>query len=276
MVMFNLCYHQIHHSMHEVEPDGYFPKGYKMYKIFHHIPNPCVYMGGGGGGGSGVQPPPPPLLDPETFFFCLSERLVLYDVYPYSVSGKLTPKFWGWKKQSLPPPPPPQYKPGKSGSSAVHIDHVIAKIHLVASWGFGKFELLRGGSKIFISGGGVKDYVPSRTLRAQNRTHFRHGSRAHLRALEALGLFNALLCYLSVLFKHSDKKYWLKKHIVDPILVGEAVGRACCTPPPPPPLDPPLLQIKDNLKLFHIVEAQVKKDCWIFMSVLYDDVQMDD
>ena len=39
------------------------------------------------------------------------------------------------------------------------------------------FSLGGGGG-----GGGVKDYVPSRTLRAQNRTHFQHGSRA----LEAL------------------------------------------------------------------------------------------
>ena len=38
-----------------------------------------------------------------------------------------------------------------------------------------------------LGGGGGEDYVP--TLRAQNRTHFRQGSRARLRALEALGLF---------------------------------------------------------------------------------------
>ena len=35
-------------------------------------------------------------------------------------------------------------------------------------------------------GGGAKDYLPARTLRARNRTHFRQGSRARLRALEAL------------------------------------------------------------------------------------------
>ena len=45
------------------------------------------------------------------------------------------------------------------------------------------FSLEGGG------GGGAKDYVPARTLRARNRTHFRQGSRARLRALEALGLF---------------------------------------------------------------------------------------
>ena len=32
--------------------------------------------------------------------------------------------------------------------------------------------------------GGQKDYVPARTLRARNRTNFRQGSRARLRALE--------------------------------------------------------------------------------------------
>ena len=36
---------------------------------------------------------------------------------------------------------------------------------------------------------GAKDYVPARTLPVQNQTHFRQGSRARLRALEALGLF---------------------------------------------------------------------------------------
>ena len=35
-------------------------------------------------------------------------------------------------------------------------------------------------------GGGATDYVPPRTLRARNRTHFRQGSRARLRALESL------------------------------------------------------------------------------------------
>ena len=37
--------------------------------------------------------------------------------------------------------------------------------------------------------GGAEEYVPARALRARNRTHFRQGSRTHLRALEALGLF---------------------------------------------------------------------------------------
>ena len=41
----------------------------------------------------------------------------------------------------------------------------------------------------FLGGARAKDYVPARTLRAQNRTHFRQGSRARSRAPEALGLF---------------------------------------------------------------------------------------
>ena len=38
-------------------------------------------------------------------------------------------------------------------------------------------------------GVGAKDYVPARTLRARNQTRFRQGSRARLKALEALVLF---------------------------------------------------------------------------------------
>ena len=38
------------------------------------------------------------------------------------------------------------------------------------------------------------------------RSPLRPGSRAHLRALEALGVFDALSCYLSLIFKHSDTK----------------------------------------------------------------------
>ena len=49
--------------------------------------------------------PPPPLWI-QIFFFCLSERLVMYDVYPNSVSGKLTQQFWGQKKSDGVPPPP--------------------------------------------------------------------------------------------------------------------------------------------------------------------------
>ena len=68
-------------------------------------------------------------------------------------------------------------------------------------------------------------YVPACTLRAWNRTHFRQGSRARLRALEALGLFNVLSCNLSLIFKHSDFFFYWIKNIVDPILGG---ARVCC------------------------------------------------
>ena len=75
-----------------------------------------------------------------------------------------------------------------------------------------------------LGGGGAKGNVPARTLRAWNQTHFRQGPRACLRALEALGLFNALSCNLS------QKLEW-KKIIVDPILGGHAP----VAPPPPLP-----------------------------------------
>ena len=43
--------------------------------------------------------------------------------------------------------------------------------------------------------------------------------RDRLRALEALGVFDALSCYLSLIFKHSDTT-WDLKNIVDQILGG--------------------------------------------------------
>ena len=51
------------------------------------------------------------------------------------------------------------------------------------------------------------------------RSPLRLGSRTRVRALEALGVFDALSCYLSLIFKHSDTK-WDKKSTVDQILGG--------------------------------------------------------
>ena len=56
----------------------------------------------------------------------------------------------------------------------------------------------------FSGGGGANDYVPM-------HAHYERGTelpfgRARLRALEAIGLFNALSSYLSLIVKHSDKK----------------------------------------------------------------------
>ena len=62
--------------------------------------------------------------------------------------------------------------------------------------------------------------------------HIHHKGEAHLRALEALGIFNALLCYLSLIFKRSETKRG-KKHIVDQIL-GRGGGGGACTPVVPP------------------------------------------
>ena len=52
------------------------------------------------------------------------------------------------------------------------------------------------------------DYVPARTLRARNRTHFRQGSRPrlNLKALEALGWFQWSLALSEQYFKHSGFK----------------------------------------------------------------------
>ena len=53
--------------------------------------------------------------------------------------------------------------------------------------------------------------------------------RARLRALlEALGFFDTLSCYLSLIIKHSDTKWDNKKNIVDQIL-GVGGGGARCT-----------------------------------------------
>ena len=74
---------------------------------------PCtprpVRRGGGGGGGAGVRPHRPLGL------FFLSERLVMYDWYPYSVSGKLTHKIWGRRKKVTEFPPPPPHSSAFSG-----------------------------------------------------------------------------------------------------------------------------------------------------------------
>ena len=68
-------------------------------------------------------------------------------------------------------------------------------------------------------GGGAKDYVPARTLRARNQTHFRQGSmQGPLKGPgSSQGCFNTLSCYLSLIFKHSDLKKCIKKPPVDPI-----------------------------------------------------------
>ena len=79
-----------------------------------------------------------------------------------------------------------------------------------------------------LGGGGTKDYMRERTLRARNPKSLSAGIQG-----PALGVFNALQCYLSPIFKHSDTKWVNKKITVDPILGG---AHACCAP-----LDPPLI-----------------------------------
>ena len=74
------------------------------------------------------------------------------------------------------------------------------------------------------------------------------GSRARLRSLEALEVFDALLCYLSLILKRSDTKLDIKKPTVGQIFGG----RACCVvppPPPPPPKSTTAFQGKNTLSL---------------------------
>ena len=75
----------------------------------------------------------------------------------------------------------------------------------------------RGGYRIVMGegGGGGEIMRAHAHHEARSPNPLRQGSRARLRALEALNGFDALLCYLSLIFKHSDTK--------------------CCTPPPPHP-----------------------------------------
>ena len=55
-------------------------------------------------------------------------------------------------------------------------------------------------------GGGAKAYKCALHAHHEReaRSPLRPGSRARLKALEALGVFDALLCYLILIFKHSD------------------------------------------------------------------------
>ena len=64
------------------------------------------------------------------------------------------------------------------------------------------------------------------------RSPLRPGSRTRLRALEALGTFDALSCYLSLIFKHSDTKWDKKTHSRSNLRGGAR-----------PPLDPPLIRV---------------------------------
>ena len=62
-------------------------------------------------------------------------------------------------------------------------------IHVTLVHYFAIISTQAGADPGFSFKGGVTGYVPVRTLRARNRTHFRQGSRARLRALEARELF---------------------------------------------------------------------------------------
>ena len=86
----------------------------------------------------------------------------------------------------------------------------------------------RGGSRFSFGVGGAKCYVPARTLRAQNRTHFRQGFRSSRVVLMLSRAFWALFLSILIFFLWIDPP-----PTVDPILGGRLL-------PPPPPLDTPL------------------------------------
>ena len=77
----------------------------------------------------------------------------------------------------------------------------ISKLELGhRSWG--DQEHPAGADPGFSFMGAQKDYVPSRTLRAQNRTHFRQGSRARFRVILMLSraiwaFFLSILIFLN-------------------------------------------------------------------------------
>ena len=65
-----------------------------------------------------------------------------------------------------------------------------------------------------VGGGAQKIMWAHAHHKLEARSPLTPGSRAHKWALEALGVFDALSCYLSLIFKHSDTK-WDKKNTVD-------------------------------------------------------------
>ena len=96
------------------------------------------------------------------------------------------------------------------------------------------------------------------------RSPSRPGSRAHLRALEALEDFDALLCYLSLIFKHSEFliQNGILRNIVDQNLGGIPAV------PPPPPLPPIrhwcwLLGIHKEKQLTKLGDLTLGKSLWI-------------
>ena len=89
-------------------------------------------------------------------------------------------------------------------------------IMMIQYAGAGPPEFSLGG------GGGAQTIMCAHALHKREAwSPLRPGSRARLRALGAPGGFDALSCYLSLIFKQSDTK-WDKKnpHIVDQILRG--------------------------------------------------------
>ena len=135
-----------------------------------------------------------------------------------------------------PPPPPPV------GSLSTRM--CLSWITVSKSGADPGFSF-RGG------GGGAKDYVRAHTSRARIPKSITARVQGSLRAMEALRVFYALLCYLSLMLKHSDTK-WDKKYkkTVDQTLGGRA-------PDAPPSKSATVKVILGFLKFYFVFYWQI-------------------
>ena len=121
--------------------------------------------------------------------------------------------------------------------------------------------IARGRSRIFFQRGCKNLCAHTHAHHEREaRSTLQSGSRARLRALEALRVFDALSCYLSLIFNHSDRKWDLKKNIYIYIIYIDffffffsfLFGGVC------PPLNLPLnvTPTRELLLLYLLVVAQ--------------------
>ena len=209
------------------------------------------WMGGGGGGGGGgdeghvlnmplsrkrgydliwfsiVNPPPPPPR-PKVV------KTIVSFSYQLVLAGSEDSK-WG---------SPPQKKK-KPESTPVHLK-VNVSLNFLTRYMRNRKRLPcylcdtmtsrnQGGSRIFIFGGAQKIVCVHAHHEHEARCPLRQGSRARLRSLEALSVFDALLCYIWALSLSILMQNGIKKPKVNQISRGGGGGGACayCTPPPP-------------------------------------------
>ena len=103
-------------------------------------------------------------------------------------------------------------------------------------------------------GGATNDCAHVHHEREARSPFIRPGSRAHVRAMEALRVFNTILCYLSLIFEHSDTKWdFYKQNIWGG---GARLLR--------PPLNPPLFQWHDiNVQSFYERPGNTTDEWWL-------------